>query len=325
MKYSLSKLIAEAGGSIAGDEEYEIDGVAPLIRAERNQLAFLSNTKYLSLLSETHAGCVVMLPENGKYFSGNKILSDNPHLTYARIAALIHPYRSVLSQIDGTAIINVGAKLHENITVGPGVYIGDHVEIGEGTVIEANAVIFDNSVIGKRCIVHAGAVVGSEGFGFAKDGSKWIKVPQLGRVVLGDDVEIGSNSTIDRGALDDTIIHDGVKIDNLVQIAHNVEIGEDSILAGCVGVAGSATIGKRCSFGGQAGVSDHVEIVDDVQVAARSVVVKSIKKPGTYSSCMKSDEISVWQRKMVRLNQLNDMAKRLITLEKALRNLKGEK
>jgi len=325
MKYSLSKLIAEAGGSLAGDEEHEVDSVAPLIRAERNQLAFLSNTKYLSLLSKTQAGCVVMSPENGKYFSGNKILSDNPHLTFARIAALIHPYQSILSQIDGTAVINESAKLHENVTVGPGVYIGNHVEIDEGTVIEANAVIFDNSIIGKRCIVHAGAVIGSEGFGFAKDGSKWIKVPQLGRVVLGNNVEIGSNSTIDRGALDDTIIHDGVKIDNLVQIAHNVEIGEDSILAGCVGIAGSATIGKRCSFGGQAGVFGHVEVADDVQVAARSVIGKSIKKSGTYSSCMKSDEIGVWQRKMTRLNQLNDMAQRITALEKALKNLKGEK
>ena len=343
MGFTLSELSERFAGDLVGDPEVVISGVASLDNAGATDLAFISRNKYRNLLKNTRAGVVILSSDFASDCSGNKIVVSNPHACFAYIAKLFDdPPSGSSTGIDDSAYIDKSAKLGAgvsiaqnaviepgvvlaaNVVVGPGCYIGANAQIGEGTVLYANVTIHHSCKTGRECILHSGCVIGDDGFGYAKEDNQWIKVPQLGHVILGNEVEVGSNSTIDRGALDDTVIGDRVKIDNLVQIGHNAEIGEDTVIAAGVGIAGSARIGKRCAFGGQSGIFGHLEITDDVEIAARSMVTKSIKKKGAYSSSIRVDRLDNWQKNIARLYQLDDLAKRIKILEKELQKNRQE-
>jgi len=234
--------------------------------------------------------------------------------------AVVSPAAKVAStaSIGPHAVVEAGAMIGEGVYIGAGCYVGAHATIGAKTRLVAHVVMGERCVAGNDCLFHPGAVIGSDGFGFAKDGEQWQKVPQLGRVVIGNKVEVGANTTIDRGALNDTVIGDGVKLDNQIQIAHNVRIGENTAIAACVGIAGSTIIGKRCTLGGQAGVTGHLEIVDDVHVTAGSLVTSSIAQPGVYSSSLKAEPVEKWRRNAARLHHLDEIVRRLAKLEERL-------
>ncbi len=343
MGYRLSELADRCDGKIQGNPDIMIDGVATLAKAGSEHIAFLSDTKHQKYLDSTQAGAVILRQHDVTDFSGNAIICDNPHLAFALIANLFDSYVSDIepgihstacidkdANVAATAtiashvVIEAGAVIADGVKIGPGCHIEKDVRIGSHTHLYAHVVVRHHCEIGDNCIVHPGAVIGSDGFGYAKDGSQWCKVPQLGRVIIGNEVEIGSNTTIDRGALDDTIIGDRVKLDNLIQVAHNVTIGDDTIIAACVGIAGSTTIGKRCAIGGQAGILGHKYIVDDVQIAAKSLVTNSIKKPGIYASNIKAIDLNKWQKNVARLYDLDEMAKRLRQLEQTIKLLSRE-
>lgn len=342
MPATLGELARRFGGQARGADDRLIRAVASLERAEADQIAYLADKKYRSLLGQTRAGAVVLSPRDAEGYAGNALIVENPSLCFARITAWLHPPhpfapgRHPSAQVEAGAVIAVsawigphavveaGAVVGDDVYLGPGCYVGRGARIGARTRMVARATLMHDCEVGADCVIQPGAVIGAEGFGFAKDGDRWIKVPQLGRVVVGNDVEIGANTTIDRGTLDDTVVADGVKLDNLIHIAHNVRVGEHTIMAACVGIAGSTTIGKRCAFGGQVGVAGHLEIGDDVQVLGKSLVSGPIAKPGIYSSAMKVEVAEQWRRIAARIRQLDDMARRLRELEQQVRQLKEE-
>lgn len=333
----LETLAKAIGAELQGDGQHPVSGVAPLERAGPRELAFLSNRKYRPLLAESQAGAVILscedLPEG---FAGNALLTRNPYAAYARAAQLLYPqhapapgiHHSVILdrdlqlpisvRVDAHAVIGREVILGERVWIGSGVSIGEGCSIGEDTRISPNAVLYPGTRIGARCIIHAGAVLGADGFGFAPDAGRYVKIPQLGNLVLGDDVEIGANTTIDRGALDDTVIGDGVKIDNLVQIGHNVRVGAHTVIAGQTGIAGSTRIGQHCVLGGQVGVTGHIEIADGVIISGKSQVTRGIRQPGIYSSGDSVRPNAEWRRQMARLHRLDDLFRRLEALEARL-------
>ena len=332
----LKKLADLIGAEFVGGSDLLVEGVASLSSATSHQVSFLSSDKFLSDLSLTQAAAVILSPGRGDQFNGNQLVIDDPYLGYARAASFFHPFlltdrgRSPTATIHTTASIAEGSwigpqctimenvEIEEEVFVGAGTVIGDRCKIGRGSRLMSNVTLMSDTVVGDGCIIHSGAVLGSDGFGFAKDGQHWVKIPQLGRVLIGDMVEIGANSTIDRGALEDTIIENGVKIDNLVHIAHNVRVGENSAMAAMVGVAGSTDIGKGCTFGGQAGIVGHLEIVDGAHFTSRSMITRSIKNPGVYSSGIPADTSQKWRRNIVQFRKLNETVKRLRAVERRL-------
>ncbi|MDH5649294.1 MAG: UDP-3-O-(3-hydroxymyristoyl)glucosamine N-acyltransferase [Gammaproteobacteria bacterium] len=342
MRFTLGELAEQVGGVLKGDPAVSITGIASLETAGPSDITFVVSKKYAELLGETRAGAVLVNKQYSETFSGNSIAVDNPHVAFARIAELFvdddlhYPGVGPGAVIDESAVIGNNVSIGENVVIksgvtvadgaiiGAGCYVGKNASIGQGSRLYPGVTVHHTCVVGARCILHTGCVIGGDGFGYAKQGTRWIKVPQLGKVILGDEVEIGTNTTVDRGALDDTRIGDRVKIDNLVQIGHNVLLGEDTIIAAGAGVAGSARIGKRCAFGGQCGIFGHLEITDDVEIAARSMVTKSIKKAGVYSSGIRVDSLEKWQKNAARLYQLDEMAKRIKVLENELKALKKE-
>lgn len=342
MAETLSELARLAGGQLRGDRNHKIQSVSTLAAAGPSDVAFLADDKYLSQLKRTRAGAVILDPAHADECPGNAILTDNPHLAFAHIAQRLHPATAAAPGIHPTAVVDATARVAANAAVGahcvvgPGCVIGKNTvlgphcvlgaraEIGDDTRLFAHVTLLDGCRIGKRGLVHPGAVIGADGFGFARDGARWVKVPQLGCVVIGDDVEIGANTTIDRGALTDTVIGDGVKLDNLIQVAHNVRIGEHTAMAGQAGIAGSAVIGSRCTIGGQAVILGHLELADDVHVTATSLVTKSIDEPGAYSSSLKAMPVAGWRRSVARLHHLDALARRVAELEERIRKLVGE-
>lgn len=342
MRYTLGELAHRLGIRFHGDAACEIDGVTTLTDARAGAITFLTNPRYRKFLSNTQAAAVILKPEELEHCPVNALLSDNPYLTYAHVSALFAKETSAPIPVAASAVIAESAKLGEgvrigaNAVIGEGAVLGDRVSIGPGCVIgnnsrigacstlKANVTVYHDCQIGERTIIHSGAVIGSDGFGFANDKGKWVKIYQLGRVIIGDDVEIGANTTIDRGAIEDTVIGNNVIIDNLVQVAHNVRIGDHSALAGCVGIAGSADIGKHCAFGGGAGILGHLEIADGVTVTAMSLVTNSIKEPGVYSAGTPLEPKTHWQKNYVRFKQLDEMARRIKALEKQLEKLTEE-
>lgn len=336
--FSLEEIVSRFGGALTGDGRCRIVRVATLENAGPGDLAFLANPKYRRQLKTTRAGAVVLSPAHAAECAVPCIVSDNPYAYYARVARLlnplppvpagIHPAATVESELDPSVSVAAGAcigrhvRIGKNCVIGPGCVIGDGSAIGDGSRLYGNVTIYPGCVIGARAIIHAGAVIGADGFGFAResDGS-WSKVPQIGRVVVGDDVEIGAGTTIDRGALDDTVIEDGVKLDNQIQIGHNVRIGAGTAMAGCVGVAGSARIGRRCTFGGGAIVLGHLTIADDVNVSAATLVTKSIERPGTYTGAMPFEPHREWLRNAAHLRQLDALSERIRALEAHLAQL----
>jgi len=342
MAVTLADLARRFHGHVRGDGAREIAGVAALDKAGPRQIAYLADKKYRPLLARTAAGAVILRADDADSFAGAALVVDNPQLCFAHVAALLHPPAAavpgahLLAAVDARArvaasawigahaVIETGASVGDGAYIGPGCYVGRDAAIGARTRLVARVVVAERCRIGDDCVLHPGAVVGADGFGYAKDGERWVKVPQLGDVVVGNDVEIGANTTIDRGALGDTVIEDGVKLDNLIQIAHNVRIGAHTVVAACTGVAGSAVIGRRCAIGGQVGINGHIQICDDVQIAATSLVMSSITEPGTYSSSIRAQPLDEWRRNSVRINQLDDMARRLRSLEQHVRRLIGE-
>jgi UDP-3-O-[3-hydroxymyristoyl] glucosamine N-acyltransferase len=335
---SLDEIVSRFGGELIGDGRLRIVQVATLANAGPADLAFLANSKYRKQLKSSRAGAVVLSPANARDCPLPCIVSDNPYAYYARVAQLlnpppqipagIHPAAVVESELDPSISVAAGAHVGKNVrigrncVIGPGCILGDGVALGEQSRLYGNVTIYPDCVIGMRAIIHAGAVIGADGFGIAReaDGS-WTKIPQTGRVVIGNDVEIGANTTIDRGALDDTVIEDGVKLDNQIQVGHNVRIGAHTAMAGCVGVAGSARIGQRCTFGGGAIVLGHLTVADDVNVSAATLVTKSIERPGTYTGAIPFALHRDWLKNAAHLRHLDELSEKVRALEARLANL----
>lgn len=315
-------LVKKLGGELIGDSNILINSVASLKSAHQNSISFFNNPRYSDLLRTTKAAVVIVNRESLSFRTGVSIVIDNPYLYFAKVSQLLNPSKPLKKEVHKSAIIHPSCKLGQDIYIGPNVVIDENVSIDDGVVIHAGSmieadsvigkasvihphvVIKANTVIGKNCTLYAGCVIGSDGFGYAKDDSKWLAIPQIGRVILGDNVDIGSNSTIDRGALDDTIISSGVKVDNLVQIGHNCMIGENTIIAGCVGIAGSAKIGKNCAIGGAAMILGHLSITDDVTISPGSMITRSIKTSGTYTALMPFQDHEAWLKTAAKIRRL---------------------
>ena len=334
--YTLSELAKHVNAELVGDADCAIHTVATLSNARPGAISFLSNPHFRDQLATTNASAVIVGAADKDGLRTNGLIVSDPYVAYAKIATLLHPYINKLQGIHPSAVVDSqanidpsawigacavvekGARIGANCHIGPGCFIGEDVTLGADSRLVANVTVCHQSRIGERAIFHPGVVIGSDGFGLANERGKWIKIPQVGRVVIGDDVEIGSNTTVDRGAIEDTVIEDGVKIDNLVQIAHNVHIGAHTVLAGQVGIAGSAKIGRHCALGGKVGVVGHLEITDRVTITGRTMVAQSITEPGTYSSGMPADTALRWRKNVARFRQLDELAKTVKRLEKLL-------
>ncbi|MDR3299404.1 MAG: UDP-3-O-(3-hydroxymyristoyl)glucosamine N-acyltransferase [Candidatus Accumulibacter sp.] len=335
----LGEIVAQLGGQLEGDASIVVAQVAALASAEAGQIAFLANPKYRRQLGSTRASAVIVPPQFADATSLPRIVFPNSYVYYARVAALLNPPQTRPAGIHSSAVVQgavpetarIGenvvlgkdAKIGENVTLYPGCVIGDGVSVGDESVLYPNVVVYHDCVIGRRAVIHAGAVIGGDGFGFAKDDERWVKIPQIGRVVIGDDVEIGANTSIDRGALDDTVIGDGVKLDNQIQIAHNVVVGEHTAMAGCVGIAGSTKIGRRCTIGGAGMIIGHLELADDVHVSAGTMVTKSLRQPGQYTSIFPLEPHEQWLRNAAQIKRLATLAERVSELEKKLNQMEG--
>lgn len=340
MGYTLSEITAYVGGELFGDPEYLISSLGSIDRAKEDQLSFLSNPKFAKKLPTSEAGAVLLRDACDAEKVRNAILVRNPYLAFAKVTRLFVPsQKGWSSSIHPTAVIHETATLGENVSVGPNVAIGAYSKIGDDCYIGAgcivgegvriavgcrllgNVSIYDRVEVGAHCILHSGAVIGADGFGFAPDNGQWVKIHQLGSVTIGDNVEIGANTTIDCGAIENTVIGNGVKIDNLVQIAHNVVIGDNSAIAGCVGIAGSSVIGQNCTLAGGVGLAGHITLVDNVHVTAMSLVTRSIESPGSYSSGTALDSTPNWRKSAVRLRRIENMAAQISKLEKQVNTL----
>lgn len=325
-----------------GDGRIAVSGIAPLDSAQPGQLSFLANPKYRGKLATTRAAAVIVQSEVLPDCPGAAIVTPQPYLYFARVAqwlaqaerplAGIHPTAVVDGVVAGTASIGpnvhigAGAKVGENVVIESNCYLGARSSIGDDSWLHAGVHVYSDCSVGSRAIVHSGVVIGADGFGFAREASgAWVKIPQTGRVVIGDDVEIGANTSIDRGALEDTIIGDGVKLDNQIQVAHNVHIGAHTAIAGCVGIAGSTRIGRRCTIGGAAMILGHLEIADDVNISSGTMIAKSVSKPGSYTGWVPFLEHGEWLKNFSRLRHLESMADRIRALEARLAELEKQK
>jgi len=339
---TLGELVAALGGDLQGGgaaaAQTLIDRIGPLDSATPSTIGFISNPRYGAQLATSKAGCVIVAPalRDAAVARGAALVTPDPYLYYARLtqwwAARLRPAQpggihasavvDASAQVDATAtvgplaVIEAGAQVGAGAVIGAHCFIGRHAHVGEGSRLAAHVTVGDRCRIGARAVIHSGAVIGADGFGFAPTQGRWEKIEQLGAVRIGCDVEIGANTCIDRGALDDTVIDDGVKLDNLIQIGHNVHIGEHSALAGCVGVAGSTTIGRHCTVGGAGMILGHLELADDVHISAASVVMRSIRKPGQYSGVFPIDENAAWEKNAATLRQLHSLRDRLRALER---------
>ena len=329
MSATLGELVELTGAELKGDSNCIVSGVNTLENASSGELAFLSNRRYVHFLEQTSASAVVLAKSDVDKCNTNALISDNPYLSFAKIVNYLHPVSLPEPTIDESAVIGNNCQIAKSVFIAAGVVIGNNVVVGESSVIGPGVVIEDNVkigkffralsnntickdvVIGEHVTLHPGAVIGSAGFGMAEDKGKWLNIPQLGTVLIGNNVEIGANTTVDRGAIEDTIIENGVRIDNQVQIAHNVIIGEDTAIAGCVAIAGSAKIGKRCKIGGLSAITGHIDICDDVMITGMSGVPNSIKTPGVYSSGLPVTDNRTWRKNMARFRKLDEIIKRI--------------
>jgi len=294
--FSIEQIAGWFGLPFKGDGSHQILGVASLSQATPYDLTFLANPHYRQFLDASKAGVVVLSPKDIDAWHGNKIISDNPYLSYALIAQKMFSNSKSVAVIHPSAVIHESAKIGKNVSIGPHVVVDENVVIGDDCVLHANTFIGRHCDIGAHVIIHVGVVIGSDGFGFAYGDDQWHKVPQLGRVVIKDNVEVGANTTIDRGALGDTVIDEGVKLDNQIQVAHNVHIGAHTAVAGCTAIAGSTTIGQHCRIAGHVGIVGHLTIADNVVVTAMTLVTKSISRPGVYSGAFGAQPASQWRK-----------------------------
>jgi UDP-3-O-[3-hydroxymyristoyl] glucosamine N-acyltransferase len=320
MHLTLAFIVDALGGTLVGQSDLEIHGLAPLEFAQSGQISFLSNPRYQSQLRATRATCAIVSPAMQELAPHGValIVTDNPYLYYARLTQLWRGQQpgSRRSGVHPSAVVDPQASVDASAYVGPLCVVERGAIIGPSSVLKSRVTVGEDCVIGARCIMHAGVVIGADGFGFAPDGARWEKIEQLGAVRIGDDVEIGANTCIDRGALQDTVIEDGVKLDNLIQIGHNVRVGAHTAMAGCVGVAGSATIGPNCTIGGGAVVLGHLTLAAGVHISAATVVTKSISKPGHYTGVFPLDDNASWERNAATLKQLHTLRERIKILEK---------
>lgn len=332
--FTLAEIAAHCGARLEGDGDRVIKGCAPLERATADELGFLHNARYRGQLSGTKAGAVILSDDAADDCPADKLIAENPYATYARAASLFATATESADGIHPSACVDDSAEMGSKVSVGANAVIEPNVRIGDGCRIAAGAVLGAGAILGKGCrigpnvtvygcvvmgrgvIVHGGAVIGADGFGLAMESGRWLKVPQLGGVQIGNDCEIGAGTTIDRGALDDTVLGNDVRLDNQIQIAHNVRIGEHTAMAGCSAVAGSTTIGRYCLIGGGAGILGHLSIADRVTITAMTLVTHSIRKPGEYSSGVPIDENRQWLRNAARFRKLDSLAKRVAALEK---------
>ncbi|GLQ31169.1 UDP-3-O-(3-hydroxymyristoyl)glucosamine N-acyltransferase [Litoribrevibacter albus] len=343
MSKTLQQIAEFLGAELRGDSGLEIQGLAPLDKAKDGDITFLSDTKYVSVLSDCKASAVILPEKFADQFQGAALILDNPYLAFAKLSHLFDPTPKLSSSIHPTAVVSDTATLGENVHIGPYVVIEDGAVIGRNTQLMAHVVIGANSRLGDDCrlyprvtvyhgveignqvIIQSGAIIGSDGFGYANEKGEWHKIAQIGGVRVGNRVEIGANTTIDRGAIEDTIIEDNVILDNQIQIAHNVKIGYGTAMAACSGVAGSTEIGKYCIIGGGSCISGHLKIADGAQMTGMAAITGNIKEPGVYSSGTGYQETKQWRKSVVRYRQLDDMARTLKVLEKELAELKASK
>ncbi len=323
MSPDLAAVVKALGGELHGDGALVIAGLAPLEVAGPNQLSFLSNPRYQQQLQSSQAGCVIVAPamRDVALARGACIVAEQPYLYFARVTQWWKRLHAP-SQVGGvhpSAVVDPLALIDPTASIGALCVVERGARVGAHTVLKSRVTLGEDCVIGERCIVHPGVVIGADGFGFAPDGERWEKIEQLGAVQIGDDVEIGANTCIDRGALQDTVIEDGVKLDNLIQIGHNVRVGKHTAMAGCVGVAGSADIGARCTIGGGAIVLGHLAIADGVNISAATVVTRSIRKPGTYTGMFPIDDNAQWEKNAASLKQLHALRERVRALEEKLK------
>ncbi len=322
MTLRLVSLVEALGGELHGDANLLIDGLAPLESAESTQLSFLSHPKYQHLLSTSNAGCVIVSPQFQALAAarGACIVTEQPYLYFARVTQFWKKTLAVASGplIHPSAVIDPQAQVHASARVGPLCVIEAGAVVGAQTVLKSRVTLGERCVVGERCIIHSGVVIGADGFGFAPNAGAWEKIEQLGAVRIGNDVEIGANTCIDRGALQDTVIEDGVKLDNLIQIGHNVRIGRHTAMAGCAGVAGSANIGAHCTVGGGAIVLGHLTLADGVNISAASVATRSILKPGHYTGMFPLDDNTAWEKNAASLKHLAKLRERIRALEAQL-------
>jgi UDP-3-O-[3-hydroxymyristoyl] glucosamine N-acyltransferase len=334
MGVSLGELAVRFGCELRGDPDARVDRVGTLANADSRSLAFLANPHYRQQVATTAAGAVVLDAASAAICPTAALVCENPHATYARIAAVLHPFPAAPPGIHPSAVIAPGARID------PSAHVGAQSVIGEGAVIGARAFVGPQCLvdegatlgedvrltarvtvchrveIGARTIIQPGAVIGGDGFGFAQERGRWIKVPQTGTVRVGPDVEVGANTTIDRGAIEDTVIEEGVKLDNLIMVAHNVRIGAHSALAAGVGISGSTTIGRRCMLGGHVGIGGHLTISDDVVITGCTMVSHSVPRPGVYSGGIPLEEAHVWRRLVARFKRIDSLVTRLKALER---------
>jgi UDP-3-O-[3-hydroxymyristoyl] glucosamine N-acyltransferase len=333
VKYTLAEIAKTVEGTVKGDENLEVDALATLQNAKGHQISFLANPKYINELPKTQAGAVLLTQEAAPLCQTNAIILSNPYLAFAKVAELFDKSPTYKPGIDPSAKIATSASVHESAHIGANVVIGENTQIAENVVVDSNTTISDYCVlnanvkiktnvsiyhdvkIGENSTIHANSVIGADGFGNAKDqNGNWIKVPQLGGVTIGKNVEIGASTTVDRGAIEDTIIHDGVKLDNQIQIGHNVVVGENTAMAAQVGIAGSVKVGKECLFGGQVGIAGHLEIGDHVMIASKSGVTNDLLDPGAYQSTWSAKKHMDWKRmvaKIKRIDRITDDIKEL--------------
>jgi UDP-3-O-[3-hydroxymyristoyl] glucosamine N-acyltransferase len=333
MIFTLAELAAGTGARLHGDGECRIRQVADISNAGEGSIAYVYNQRYSKYLKSTGASAVILTEELLDSCPAPALVTSSPRLVFARVAAMLNPApvappgispQAIVADnahidssacVEDGAVIGSGASVDVGAWIGPGCVIEEGAMIGRYTRLRANITIGKDCVLGDNNIVHAGVVIGADGFGFEPDGEAWCKIPQLGRVLIGNGVEIGANTTIDRGSLGDTVIGDGVKIDNQIQIGHNVRIGNHTVISACTCIAGSTKIGSHCLIGGSVGIRDNIEIADNVMITGRTLVSRSITKAGSYSSSTPMDETANWRRNAARFRQLDDIARRLIRLE----------
>jgi UDP-3-O-[3-hydroxymyristoyl] glucosamine N-acyltransferase len=350
---SLQQIVQQLGGSVSGSSEAQIVSVGSLALAQAGAISFFSDTKYTLQLNNTSASAVILRPEHAALTNLPKIITDNPYAYFAKVSALLNPVYVATTGVHSSAVIDkstsvpVSCSIGANAVIGANVTLGNNMTIGAGCMIERNSSIGDDSVleanvtikhgtqIGKNCHFFSGCVIGNDGFGYAEENTpnnskRWVKIPQVGRVIIYDNVDIGANTTIDRGTIDDTVIEEGVKLDNLIQVAHNCRIGAHTVIAGCTGIAGSAVIGRHCKIGGAAMILGHLSIADNVTISPGSMIMRSISKAGTYTALMPSQAHEDWLKTAANirhlsphLDQLTDKIKTLeATIAKLTKNYK---
>lgn len=320
MAMQVGAIVDALGGELYGDANRVVERIAPLERACGDELSFLADARLTRALEATHAGCVIVGPKAAALARsrGDCIVTPDPLLYFARLSQLWRQSHGGYPDagIHATAVVEAGAVVHPDASVGAFCHIGRGARVGAGSVLGPRVTLAADCRIGARCLIQSGAVIGADGFGFAPDGGAWLRIEQLGAVVIGDDVEIGANTCVDRGTLDDTVIEDGVKLDNLIQIGHNCRIGKHTAMAGCVGVAGSAHIGAHCTVGGAGMILGHLTIADHVHISAASIVTRSILKPGHYTGFFPIDENATWEKNAATLRHVHALRERVRQLER---------